>query len=1054
MILTKFVHAALSSRLLVIILTLLLIGLGWHSFRTLPIDAFPDISTTQVQVIVKAPGMTPEEVEQRITQPLEIEIRGIPNQTVLRSNTKYALTAITIDFTDETDVYWARQQVSERISQVLASLPDQVDGGLAPITTPLSDVYMFLVESDQRDNRELRGLLDWSIRPRLLSIPGIADVNALGGEVRTILVEPQPDALASYELTHGDIARVLAENNANAGGGNVIRNGGVYLLTTDGRLHGEDDVSNLTLASRDGQPIHLNDVAEVSISRLTRFGAVVAHGRGEAVEGIVLTRRGANTREAIVALKERIETIQETLPDDVRIVPFYDRAELIETATSGVTTALLQGIALVLVVLGLFLFNLRSALTAGVILPLTVLGTFFLMDRVGLTANLMSLGGIAIAIGILVDSAVVMVENIDTKLKKSDSSHHIAILRQAAGEMAGPILSGVIIIIISLAPIMSLTGLEGKLFRPLALTVAISLVVSLLLSLTAIPVLASMLMKGNTGRSPVVSLLMKIYRPLLGGFLKFRGIAATAAIALLLFSLWVGSRTGREFLPQLEEGTTILQFEKIPSIPLQESLEIDDRIATELMELPEITGVVARIGSDELRLDPMGLNETDCFLQTKPVSEWPDPDPASLEKKIRDILAKYPGVVSGFTQPIDMRVSEMISGVTSAVAIRLSGTELDMLETLSANIEEVARQTPGAQDVARTPLTGQRYLKVNMRREALARAGIEPAAVNDLISRAVGGEVVTEIIEGTRRIPVLMRFPEENRRDPAALGALTVRSASGLTVPLADLADITEEDGPSAIGRENAERMIVIESNVQGRDVVGFVNDLRERIAKQVPLPENYRVEFGGQFENEARAGKRLSLVVPAAVLAIFLILYSTFGNIRQGLLILLNVPFAMIGGILALALGGYYLSVPASLGFVALLGTAVMNGVVLISYLNQLREKEGLDIEAAARAGAERRFRPVMMTSLLTIIGLLPLLAASGPGSEIQKPLAVVVIGGTLTSTALTLLLLPAIYASLEARFSDEPRGGDRPGLRKRLALFLRRLRSVFSRSRKGAKA
>jgi len=829
----------------------------------------------------------------------------------------------------------------------------------------------------------------------------------------------RPEALASYDLTHADIARVLSENNANAGGGNVIRNGSVYLLTTDGRLHGEVDISGLTLASRDGQPIHLHDVAEVAISRLTRFGAVTANGEGETVEGIVLTRRGANTRETVNSVKERIEVIKASLPKDVSITPFYDRSELIETATSGVTIALLQGVVLVLIVLGLFLFNLRSALTAGVILPLTVLGAFFVMQRIDLTANLMSLGGIAVAIGILVDSAVVMVENIDTALKSSTNANRVTVLRKAAGEMAGPILSGVVIIIVSLAPVLSLTGMEGKLFRPLALTVGISLIVSLLLSLTTIPVLASLLMKGGAGRSPVVEVLMKVYRPTLGLFLRFRWFAATAAVLLLAISLFVASRTGREFLPRLEEGTIVLQFEKIPSIPLQESLEIDDRIAADLMKFPEITGVVSRVGSDELRLDPMGLNETDCFLVTKPISDWPEPDRAVLEKKIRGVLAKYPGVVSGFTQPIDMRVSEMISGVSSAVAIRLSGTELSMLEKLSSSIEDVVRQTPGALDVARTPLSGQRYLKVMMRHDALARAGIQPAEVNNLISSAIGGVVVTEIIQGIRRVPVMMRFPESSRTDPAALGALTVRNAAGHPVPLADLADIIEEDGPSQIGREDAERMIVIESNVEGRDVVGFVNDLRERIAKAVPLPEGYRLEFGGQFENEARAGARLILVVPAALFAIFLILFSTFGNIRQALLILLNVPFALIGGILALALAGYYLSVPASLGFVALLGTAVMNGVVLVSYLNQLREEEGMGIEEAARAGAERRFRPVMMTALLTVIGLVPLLIASGPGSEIQKPLAVVVIGGTATSTALTLLLLPAIYASVEGRFA-----------------------------------
>lgn len=1015
----RIVESALSARLLVIVLTLLLAGLGWQAFRKLPIDAFPDITTTQVQVIVKAPGMTPEEVEQRVTHPLETEIRGIPNQTVLRSLTKYALAVITIDFTDDTDVYWARQQVTERIAQVLAGLPDNVDGGLAPITTPLSDVYMFLVESDRRDNRELRGMLDWMIRPRLLSVPGVADVNALGGEVRTILVEPRPESLAAYGLGHDEVAMCLADNNSNAGGGNIIRNGNVYLLTTDGRMHNQEDVANLTLASRDGQPIHLHDVAGVSISRLTRFGAVTANGSGEAVEGIVLTRRGANTRETVEVVKRRLDEVAKSLPDDVRLVPFYDRSDLIQTATSGVTTALLQGVVLVLIVLGLFLFNLRSALTAGVVLPLTVLGAFLVMERIDLTANLMSLGGIAIAIGILVDSAVVMVENIDTALQSSDREHRVAVLRRAAGEMARPIVSGVVIILISLAPVMSLIGLEGKLFRPLALTVGVSLLVSLVLSLSAIPVLASLLMKsGGHRRSPVVAGLMALYRPLLGWFLRRRRIATIVALVLLALSLWIGSRIGREFLPKLEEGTIVLQFEKIPSISLQKSLEIDNRIAVDLMELPEVTSVVSRVGSDELRLDPMGLNETDCFLVTLPPEEWPDPDPAALEAKIRDILARYPGVIIGFTQPIDMRVSEMISGVASAVAIRLSGNDLEELEEISSRIEEVARETPGAQDVARSPLSGQRYLTVRMRHEALARTGIQAAAVNDLIARAVAGEVVTEIIDGVRRIPVLMRYPESRRADPAALAALTIRSETGTQIPLADLADIVEEDGPAQIAREDAERTVVIETNVSGRDVVGFVRDLRARIDETLTLPAGYRIEFGGQFENEARAGNRLVLVVPAALLAIFLILFSTFGNMRQALLILLNVPFALIGGILALAIAGYYLSVPASLGFVALLGTAVMNGVVLVSYLNQLREEEGMAVEEAARAGAERRFRPVMMTALLTVIGLVPLLLASGPGSEIQKPLAAVVIGGTATSTALTLLLLPALYASIEGRF------------------------------------
>lgn len=1015
---TKLVHLALSNRLLVFVLTSVLCLLGWRAFKALPIDAFPDITTTQVQVIVKAPGMTPEEVEQRVTQPLEIEIRGIPNQTVLRSMTKYGLCVITTDFTDETDLDWARQQVNQRIAQVLADLPDGVEGGLGPVTTPLSDVYMFLVEGDDYSKAELRGFLDWMIRPRLLSLPGVADVNALGGDVRCVLVEPRPDALRSYGFTHADLVAAIERNNANAGGGNILQDDNVLLLTTDARLRDQDDISQLTIGKRDGIAVQVQDLADISIDRLPRFGGVTANGKGEAIQGIVLTRRDANSRETVNAAKVRLEEIKTSLPAGVTIRPFYDRSQLIETATSTVNTALMQSIVIVLIVLGLFLFDIRSAITAGLILPLTVLGAFFVMQCIGLSANLMSLGGIAVAIGILVDSSVVMVENIQTSVRGKSGPERVSALRDAAAEMAKPIVSGVIIIIVSLAPVLSLTGIEGKLFGPLALTIAISLLVSLVLSLTAIPMLATLLMKGREGmESPLARFLLFLYRPTLRFCLRFRALVTLGAVALLVLSLWLGSRTGREFLPQLNEGTIVLQFEKIPSISLERSMAIDDQIAQDLMALPEVIGVYNRTGSDELRLDPMGLNETDAFLETSPRSEWPDPDPAALEGKIRQILARYPGVVSGFTQPIDMRVSEMLSGVTSAVAIKLTGLELTGLEDLSSRIAEVVSHVPGAIDVSRTPLTGQLYYQIDLNHEMLSRTGIEPEAVNALVSEAIGGTMATELIEGVRRVPVIVRYPEAARDGPNTLGQLTLPTPSGESVPLNTVASIHEIDGPSAIDREDAERTIVIETNVSGRDVVGFVEEMRAAIAREVALPQGYRLEFGGQFENEARAGKSLMVIVPAVLLTIFLILYSTFQNMRQAVLILLNIPFALIGGIFALFFSGFYLSVPASIGFIALLGMAVMNGVVLVSYLNQLREESDLTIEDAAFAGAQRRFRPVMMTALLTIVGLIPILFATGPGSEIQKPLAVVVVGGTLTSTALTLLLLPALYASLETR-------------------------------------
>lgn len=1013
---SKLVYLALANRLLVLVFVPILCFLGWRSFQSLPIDAFPDITTTQVQVIVKAPGMTPEEVEQRVTQPLEIEIRGIPNQTILRSTTKYGLCVITTDFTDDTDLDWARQQVNQRIAGVLASLPDGVEGGLGPVTTPLSDVYMFLVEGPGMSKEDLRGLLDWEIRPRLLSLPGVADINALGGDVRTIMVEPQPAALRAFGLTHQDLVETISRNNANAGGGNLVSSEQVILLTTQARLRNEKDLSQLTLTVKNGRPIKISDVAEVSIGRLPRFGGVTANGQGEAIQGIVLARRDANSRETIAAAKERLAEIKKDLPKGVEIRPFYDRSYLIETASSTVNLALIQGIILVLIVLALFLFDLRSAITAGLILPLTVLGSFFVMGKIGLSANLMSLGGIAVAIGILVDSSVVMVENIQTQLRRQHGHDRRMIFRTAGGEMATPIVAGVVIIIISLVPVLSLTGIEGKLFVPLALTIAISLLVSLVLSLTVIPVISTFLMRGNPAReSPIARILLFLYRPVLRIFLKKRLLVSSLALTLLIACLWLGSRIGREFLPTLNEGTIVLQYEKIPSISLERSMEIDDRISKELMALPEITGVFNRTGSDELRLDPMGLNETDVFLETKPRSEWPDSRPESLEKKIREILARYPGIITAFTQPIDMRVSEMLSGVTSAVAIRVTGPELDGLETFSALIEDVAANVPGAIDVARTPLTGQIYERLEMNYEVISRLGIEPATINALINEAIGGIQATEIIEGIRRTPVVVRYPLSDRTGRQALKALTVPSATGQPIPLESLVSFVEVDGPSVIDREDAERTVIVEANVEGRDVVGFVEELRQAVEQKVPLPNGYRVEFGGQFENEARAGQSLRVILPAVILAIFLVLYSTFQNARQAILILLNIPFALIGGILALFFAGFYLSVPASIGFVALLGMAVMNGVVLVSYLNQLREELSMEIEEATWEGSVRRFRPVMMTAILTVIGLVPLIFATGPGSEIQKPLAVVVIGGTVSSTILTLLLLPALYASLE---------------------------------------
>lgn len=1021
------IRFSLSQRLIILLAVIALFGGGFWAYRNLPIDAFPDISTTQVQVIVKAPGMAPEEVEQRVTYPIETQVRGIPNQTVLRSTTKFALAVVTIDFKDGTDIYWARQQVSERIGTVLAGLPEGVEGDLAPITMPLSDVYMFLVEGDSYTTMERRTILDWMIRPELLSVEGVADVNSLGGEVQSFRIEPRPNALQAYGLTVTDIIEAVARNNRNAGGGQFTHQDAVYLIRTDGRIGGINEISGISITSRDGVPIHIGDVAEVGQAALTRYGGVVANGEGEAVQGLVLNRRGANGRKTVEGVKAALNDLEPSLPDGIRIVPFYDRSDLINRAVSTVEKALREAIVLVLLVLVLFLWNWRSALTAGLILPLTVIIAFLPMRYFGLSANLMSLGGLAIAIGILVDSAVVMVENIHSRLLQAEPKDRMRVISRAAQEVAQPIFSGALIIVASFIPILSLTGVEGKLFGPLALTIVFALVTALVLSLTVIPVLAGFFMRahgasGSEKRDNFIQrMLLKVYVPSLEFALNHRRTVTATSVVVFIAVAGIFPFIGKEFLPYLDEGTMIVQFEKPSSISLDDSLALEQRLQQALIEqVPDLTGMVSRVGSDELRLDPMGLNESDAFLITRPRSEWQARDTESLQEQIRQVLEDFPGINYGFTQPIDMRVSEMLTGVRAAVALKLQGDDLEVLDRKAREIEVVMAGIPGSVDIFRMPLEGQGYLTIRMREQVMSTLGLTIDDVNGLIENAVGGVIATEVIQGNRRIPVVVRYPDRLRNRVDLLEDLTLRTDTGERVRLGDVAILELHDGPVQIQRENGRRQVVLQTNVQGRDVVGFVEELQESVQQTVDLPAGYTIRFGGQFENQQRAAARLGMVVPAALGLIFLILFFTFRRIRQVLLILFNVPLALIGGILLLALTGLYLSVPASVGFIALLGIAVMNGVVMVNHFNELRE-QGLHLREAATQGARNRLRPVLMTAMLTVLGLVPLLIATGPGSEIQKPLAIVVVGGVFTSTALTLILLPVFYVWIEGWHKKE---------------------------------
>lgn len=1013
----SLIRFSLIQRLMVLLVAVAISVGGLWAFKSLPIDAFPDIAAPQVQIIIKANGLSPTEVESRITFPIEMEMQGIPQQTILRSKTKYALSIITIDFEDGTDIYWARQQVTERLNQVWNALPSDVEGGLGPITTPLGEGLMYRVQGVGYSNQELRRIQDWVIRPRLRTVQGVADVNSLGGEVKVFEVVANPDALLAHNINLSDLQNAIEKNNRNAGGDRINRNNEILLVRTEGQLKGIADIQSITIANRNGIPVHVSDVAEVRINSMTRYGAVTADGNGEIVTGLVLMRKGANSRSTIDGVKVELEALKSTLPEGVTIVPFYDRTELVDAAVWTVEKALGEAVVLVLLVLIIMLGNLRAALTVALILPLSVLFTFILMRIFGITANLMSLGGLAIAIGILVDAAVVVVENIHTQLSRAPKGvSRLHLIYRSTLEVAMPVISGVLIIIVVFLPLFSLSGLEGKMFTPLAITISFALIGSLLLSLTVIPVIASLLMQGHDETDGRVSIFLKnLYLPVMQWALKNRGKAVGGAVIGLAASLALFPFIGKEFMPVMDEGTTVVIIEKLPSISLERSLELDVPYQKAMMTLPEVIGVVSRTGADELRLDPMGLYQTDNFLITKPRDEW-TVSVAEHQDNLREILEGFVGIDFAFTQPIDMRVSEMLTGVRAAMAIKIYGDDLKVLEEKSRQIETLVNGVEGAVDVFRGQLSGQVYLQIDILPQAIAQFGINIEDINQLIEVAVGGRVVTEVIQDNQRVGVLLRYSENARSTPASIGAIWVGTPSGDKIPLSSLAKISEVDGPIEIARESAKRNVVVQANVEGRDVVSFVDEVRSSIEREVILPPNYFVTYGGQFENQQRAAKRLGVVVPIAIVLIFLMLFATFRSFSQAGLIILNIPFAMIGGVISLYLSGLYLSVPASVGFITLFGVAVLNGVVMVSYFNQLRQS-GRNILEAVQQGAERRLRPVLMTALIASLGLMPLLFASGPGSELQRPLAVVVIGGLFTSTLLTLVLLPTLYAWIETR-------------------------------------
>ncbi|WP_188109161.1 efflux RND transporter permease subunit [Sulfurimonas crateris] len=1010
----QLISFALSQRLFTSLLALVILGFGIKSYNNLAVDAFPDISPTQVKIIMKSSGMTPDEVESRIVIPVEMGMLGIPYQTIIRSTSKYGICDIAIDFEEGTDIYWARQQVSERLNAIMDELPANLEGGLAPISTPLSEILMFTIESPTLDLIQKRSLLDWVIAPQIRSINGVAEVNSLGGKVKTYEVTPRLDMMRTYQITLEQLLETLEKNNLNDGAGRVTQGVNSVLVRSVGRINDIYDIENLSVTTIANKPIYIKDIADVHIGHLTRAGFSTKNGNGEAVQGIVLGLKGANTQKVVKEAKEKLLKMESMLPVDTKIEIFYDRSSLVDLATDTVKNSLVEATVLIIIVLLLLLGNFASAFSVALILPFALLMSFIAMDYFDLSANLMSLGGLAIAIGILVDSAVVMVEHITAELgnekRKNEKKTHI--IYHAAVEMAPSIVTGVLIIIIVFMPLLTLEGLEGKLFKPVALSIVFALFSSLILALTLIPVLSSFILKIRPDKeSWLIQILLKFFKPTLDYAIKHATVVFVTVFLLFGFSLYLASKTGKAFMPTMDEGTMIVMIESLPSISLEESIELNNKIQTKLMrDVPEISSIVARTGTDELGLDPMSLNDTDTFFILKPQEEWREPSKEWVKNEIRKSLDEMRGVEYVFTQPIEMRISEMLTGVRGDLAIDIFGESHDELERIAQEIKTILEKTEGSRDVYKKSNEGVEYLELSFNKEALGYYGVSEQEIALFMKTMVNGTQVGIIQEEMRRIDLMVKGNSAMQNSLNTLESLYYTLGDGRSVPLKALVTFSKTTGSVQIEHENGYRKTVVQSNVENRDLVGFVEDVKAQIEQNVNLPEGYYIAYGGEFENQQRAAAKLMIIVPIALFLIFILLFVSFNSITQALLVLINVPLALIGGFAGLYLSGEYLSVPASVGFIALLGIAVLNGVVLVNTFNHLVDN-GYRVIDAVRQGTLKRFRPVLMTATIAAFGLVPLLFATGPGSEIQKPLAIVVINGLISSTLLTLIVLPLLY-------------------------------------------
>ncbi|WRF74465.1 efflux RND transporter permease subunit [Helicobacter pylori] len=1006
----SIIEFSLRQRVIVIVGAILILFFGTYSFINTPVDAFPDISPTQVKIILKLPGSSPEEMENNIVRPLELELLGLKGQKSLRSISKYSISDITIDFDDSVDIYLARNIVNERLSSVMKDLPVGVEGGMAPIVTPLSDIFMFTIDGNITEI-EKRQLLDFVIRPQLRMISGVADVNSIGGFSRAFVIVPDFNDMARLGVSISDLEAAVRVNLRNSGAGRVDRDGETFLVKIQTASLSLEDIGKITVSTNLGH-LHIKDFAKVISQSRTRLGFVTKDGVGETTEGLVLSLKDANTKEIITQVYQKLEELKPFLPSGVSINVFYDRSEFTQKAIATVSKTLIEAVVLIIITLFLFLGNLRASVAVGVILPLSLSVAFIFIKLSDLTLNLMSLGGLVIAIGMLIDSAVVVVENAFEKLSANTKTTKLHAIYRSCKEIAVSVVSGVVIIMVFFVPILTLQGLEGKMFRPLAQSIVYALLGTLVLSITIIPVVSSLVLKATPHSETFLTrFLNRIYTPLLEFFVRNPKKVILGAFVFLVASLSLFPFVGKNFMPALDEGDVVLSVETTPSISLDQSKDLMLNIESAIKKhVKEVKSIVARTGSDELGLDLGGLNQTDTFISFIPKKEWSVKTKDELLDKILDSLKDFKGINFSFTQPIEMRISEMLTGVRGDLAVKIFGDDISALNELSFQIAQVLKGIKGSSEVLTTLNEGVNYLYVTPNKEAMADVGITSDEFSKFLKSALEGLVVDVIPTGISRTPVMIRQESDFASSITKIKSLALTSKYGVLVPITSIAKIEEVDGPVSIVRENSMRMSVVRSNVVGRDLNSFVEEAKKVIAQNIKLPSSYYITYGGQFENQQRANKRLSTVIPLSILAIFFILFFTFKSIPLALLILLNIPFAVTGGLIALFAVGEYISVPASVGFIALFGIAVLNGVVMIGYFKDLL-LQGKSVEECVLLGAKRRLRPVLMTACIAGLGLLPLLFSHSVGSEVQKPLAIVVLGGLVTSSALTLLLLPPMF-------------------------------------------